>query len=231
MIPTVDNLSPDVGLLLRLSGPSRKSTFKRIAMSAKLQGLPGPHNVLYMNSVYLWPFDAASALGSSAMVTDTNGRPHEENCDPGIFPSYFFDFGKPAGSQSWLDIIRKHIVDGAADGVYCDCCGMVPFECDNNTGTCTAKRNGKLKSINEVVTQAVVDAYTSSKRETITKAVRMITNASGNAGTFFNKVNHGPTKGLGNTEWIKISPPPTLFETIRSARAMGSYVVVGGGNS
>ena len=50
---------------------SQEDVFKRIAASAKAQGLPGPHNVLYMNSVYLWPFDAASALGAAAMVTLT----------------------------------------------------------------------------------------------------------------------------------------------------------------
>ena len=50
---------------------SQEDVFKRVAASAKAQGLPGPHNVLYMNSVYLWPFDAASALGAAAMVTLT----------------------------------------------------------------------------------------------------------------------------------------------------------------
>ena len=121
-----------------------------------------------------------------------HGKPHEENCDPGIFPSYFFDFGKAAGARAWLDIIRKHIVNGEADGVYCDCCGMVPFHCGNNN-TCTAKRNGKMKSINEQVTQEVVDAYTKGKQTTLAEAVGMVTNKSGNAGTFYNKVNQGHT--------------------------------------
>ena len=47
---------------------SQEDVFKRVAASAKAQGLHGPHNVLYMNSVYLWPLDAASALGTDAMV-------------------------------------------------------------------------------------------------------------------------------------------------------------------
>ena len=63
---------------------SQEDVFKRIAASAEKQGLRGPHAVLYMNSVYLWPFDAAAALGADAMVTDINGKPHEESCDPGI---------------------------------------------------------------------------------------------------------------------------------------------------
>jgi hypothetical protein len=238
---------------------SQEDVFKRVAASAKAQSLPGPHNVLYMNSVYLWPFDAASQYGADAMVTDTAGQPHEENCDPvrpvlenqrmlevlagqkgvsnwsvcggqGIYPSYFFDFGKPKGASSWLDIIQKHIVDGAADGVYCDCCGMVPFHCQEN-GTCIAKRNGHTKSVNEAVTQEVVDKYTAGKQKTLARAVAMVTNATGNAGTFYNKVNNGPTEGLGNIVWVKIAPPPHLHQLINSTRAKGSYLVVGGSNS
>ena len=209
---------------------SQEDVFKRVMASAEAQGLPGPHNVLYMNSVYLWPFDAASQFGADAMVCDTTGKPHEENCDPGIYPSYFFDFGKPKGASSWLDIIRKHIVDGVADGVYCDCCGMVPFHCMEN-GTCIAKRNGHTRSVNEVVTQEVVDRYTAGKQKTLAEAVRMVTNASGNAGTFYNKVDNGPTKGLGNIVWVGISPPPHLHELINATRATGSYAVVGGSNS
>ena len=38
----------------------------------------------------------------------------------GIYPSYFFDYGKPAGAKAFLDIIRTHIIDGAADGVVSD---------------------------------------------------------------------------------------------------------------
>ena len=36
-------------------------------------------------------------------------------------PRYFFDYGKPAGSQAWLDIVNKHVINGAADGIYIDC--------------------------------------------------------------------------------------------------------------
>ena len=50
-----------------------KDSSFRIAASAKRQKLRGPHAVLYMNAVYMWPFDAASALGTDAMVTDRPG--------------------------------------------------------------------------------------------------------------------------------------------------------------
>jgi hypothetical protein len=222
---------------------SQEDVFKRIAASAQQQGLAGPHAVLYMNAVYLWPFDAASALGAAAMVTDVNGKPHEESCDPGIFPSYFFDFGKPAGSKAWLDIIRTHIVDGAADGVYVDCDPLIPFHCSGN-GTCQAKRNGKTKSTNEQVTQTTVDAYIKGKNATLQEAFRLVS-SGGNNGTFYNKgapsnmsfeacVNRQGSEGdcSGNIIWIKILPPPRLHESIVANMASGKpYVVVGGANS
>merc|ERR1712083_554531 len=129
-----------------------EDVFKRVKASATQQGLRSPHSILYMNAVYLWPFDAASSLGAAARVTDVNGKPHEESCDPGIYPSYFFDFAKTAGAKAWLDIIRTHIVEGAADGAYIDCDETVPFHCPNGpsragTDICTARRNGKKKSI------------------------------------------------------------------------------------
>ena len=43
-----------------------------------------------------------------------------ESCDPGIFPSYFWDFSRAAGQRAWLDIISTHIANGPADGVYDD---------------------------------------------------------------------------------------------------------------
>ena len=55
------------------------------------------------------------------MVLDNAGKPHMESCDPGIYPSYFLDFGRKAGAEAWLDIIRTHLVNGTADGIYVDC--------------------------------------------------------------------------------------------------------------
>ena len=67
------------------------------------------------------------------MVLDNAGYPHMESCDPGIYPSYFFDFGRKAGAEAWLDIIRTHLVNGTADGIYVDCDPMIPFTCDDES--------------------------------------------------------------------------------------------------
>jgi hypothetical protein len=110
---------------------AQSHTFERIQSSAHRQGLRAPHSVLYVNSVYLWPFDAASARGDDLRVLDVHGAPHMETCarrlpidqagpaagracvtpspcvraacpcvsagDPGIYPSYFWDFSRSAG--------------------------------------------------------------------------------------------------------------------------------------
>ena len=54
---------------------TQADTFRQIKASAKRQGRRPPHGVLYMNAVYLWPFDDASALGDAARVLDTGGAP------------------------------------------------------------------------------------------------------------------------------------------------------------
>jgi hypothetical protein len=214
---------------------SQEDVFVRVAASAARQGLRGPHAVLYMNSVYLWPFDEASALGADAMVTDVHGAPHAESCDPGIFPSYFFDYGKPAGAKAWLDIVRRAVVGGAADGVYCDCCGLVPFDCRNSSGangTCVARRNGKAKSINEQVTQASVDAHIAGKNATLHEAIRLVTDPAGNNGTFYNKVRNAAFGNTGNINWYgKGLAPPHLRAAVLADTAGGNYVVVGGSNA
>ena len=56
--------------------------------------------------------------------------------DPGIFPSFFFDYGKDAGRKAYLDIIERAVVNGSADGVYADCYGSFGLECGKN-GMCT----------------------------------------------------------------------------------------------
>ena len=122
------------------------------------------------------------------------------------------------------------MVEGAADGVYCDCCGLVPFECTGN-GACTAKRNGKKKSINQQVTQANVDAHVKGKNTTLHEAIRLVTAADGNNGTFFNKVSNKEFINKGNISWLGgVKPPPHLRRIVRANRAKGSYVVVGGSN-
>lgn len=242
---------------------SQENVFKRVKASAARQGLHPPHSIMYMNAVYLWPFDAASALGSAACVTDSTGAPHEESCDPGIYPSRFFDFSKSAGAKAWLDIIRTHVVKGAADGVYVDCDQTIPFHCPRNASSeaadiCTAKRNGHLKSINENVTRAAVEAYRNGHNTTLLEAFRLVQSAHG---TFYNKgapsnktmaecANWNPLTGKGRMEgactgniiWSgpkslpskgdATLPPPHLSEYIKSNMRSGKpYVIVGGANS
>ena len=103
-----------------------------------------PHCMLFANTVYDWPFDAIHARGDAITVLDDhNHQPHMESCDPGIFPSFFYDYSKPAGRQAYLDIIGRFIVNGSADGVYSDCYVESGLRCGRaDPSNCTAKRNG-----------------------------------------------------------------------------------------
>ena len=106
--------------------------------------------MIYLNSVYDFPFSKTHDV--SIDVLDIQGNPHMESCDPGIFPSYFFDFGKAKARKAWLDILQDSIVNGSADGVYIDCYSTMGLKCDDKNETCIAKRNGKVQSVNEEVT-------------------------------------------------------------------------------
>ena len=235
---------------------AQEQTFARIKASAKQQGLRPPHFVLYMNGVYLWPFDAASALGDQARVLDIQGEPHAESCDPGIFPSWFFDFSRAAGAQAWLNLVKTHVVSGVADGVYVDCDGTVPFHCPSPSGgaddVCIARRNGREKSVHENVTRAQVEAYVAGKNATQLEAYRLV---SASGGAWYNKgappgrnasecVTWDPAKHAGRTPgdcagnmiWIdkvgELPPPPQLAKDIEANMAAGyEYVVVGGANA
>ena len=66
-----------------------------------------------MNAVYDWPFDAAHSRGATEIdVLDIHGVPHSEQCDPGIYPSFFLDHGRPAGQKAFLDTFRNYITGG-----------------------------------------------------------------------------------------------------------------------
>ena len=75
--------------------------------------------MLYMNSVYDWPFDKTHGKGATNIdVLDIHGVPHAEQCDPGIYPSFFLDHGREAGQAAFLDMFRTYIKGGdTADGV------------------------------------------------------------------------------------------------------------------
>ena len=73
--------------------------------------------------------------------------------------------------------------------------------------------NGKTKSINKQVTQATVDAHVKGKNATIHEAIKMVTDASGNHGTFYNKVRNKLFKHKDNIDWVKAASPPHLGNT------------------
>ena len=49
---------------------------------------------------------------------------------PGIFPSFFYDYGKRLGREAYLGIIERAVVNGSADGVYADCYGQYGLVCN-----------------------------------------------------------------------------------------------------
>merc|ERR1719305_865343 len=128
--------------------------------------------MLYMNAVYDWPFDAAHAPGAEAVdVLDVNGVPHTEVCDPGIYPSYLLDYGRPAGREAFLGAVRKYVVHGGADGVFLDNFAEVPMSCNKTSGVCEAQRNHWIgANTPSIVTAEQVDAYTKGKNESLTAA-------------------------------------------------------------
>ena len=97
----------------------QRAEFARIRAAARARGAAPPHLMIYVNAVYLWPFDAGAANLSNKLV-DINGAPHEENNDPGLFPSYFWSYDRPAAASAWVDNIRRALEPPgtAADGVY-----------------------------------------------------------------------------------------------------------------
>ena len=184
-------------------------------------------------SVYLWPFDAASGQGSAVQLLDTSGSPHMESCDPGIYPSYFWDFTRKAGQAAWLQIIKDHLVNGPADGVYNDCDGTIPIRCPSGATdpatVCVAKRNGKAKSVNENVTLAQHDAYVHGKNATMWTAAQLV----GVNGTFYNKNSPStkqPTFGGGNLHFIDGNSPSNLIKEVASSLPFYPYLIVGGAN-
>ena len=103
--------------------------FGRIKAAARSVGARPPHCMLYTNAVYLWPFDRSSELGAAVQVTDARGDVHVETADPGLFPSYLWAFDRPAAREAWVDVVRRGVVNGSADGVYVDCYMSMPLFC------------------------------------------------------------------------------------------------------
>lgn len=213
--------------------------FERV--KAKSREGEEPHCMLYLNAVYDFPFSKTHGLGNAIDVLDVNGNPHMETCDPGIYPSFFFDFGRTAAQQAWIDIVKTTVIDGSADGVYVDCYSKIPFiDCppplENGSYPsgefCRAKRNGKVKSINEKVTTDQVNAYVMGKAQTLQGAFGMVRDAGG---SFYSKnqpIKKAPDNG-GNLVFIKdvdAFEPPGLSESIQTAMQFYTYVIVGAAN-
>lgn len=162
---------------------TQDAVFARIGEHAKSQGRSPPHFIIYMNAVYDWPFDAAHAGGESVDLLDAHGRPHMEMCDPGIYPSFFRDYSKPAGRKAFVGEIDKYVVKGAADGVYLDCFDSKPVKCLGN-GTCVAIRN-PLNNTASVITAAHVAGYIAGRTQSFTGATALV--AEGSGGMFLTK--------------------------------------------
>lgn len=199
----------------------------RIKAIAARDGRRAPNLMLYVNAVYLWPFDSTWAKGEQVQLMSTNGKPHLESCDPGIYPSSFWDFGRASGREAWLQVVDRAFVNGPADGLYVDCYKEMPVECLPN-GTCIARRNGRLRSENEVITRAQVQAYIQGKNDTMTRASGVVVPN----GTFFSKgakASKPPPYG-GNLNWVSFTTnanigkkhrynPANLSMAIGAARA------------
>ena len=158
------------------------ATFTRIKAAARSAGRAEPHAILYMNAVYDWPYDAAHGGGAENVdVLDIHGVPHAEQCDPGIYPSFFLDYGRPAGRAAFLDAVEKYIVNGSADGVYLDCFDTLPLHCDKTNTSCVAIRNHKGNNAS-VSHQQVID-YTHGKLDIALPAATQAV-AKGSGGIF-----------------------------------------------
>jgi len=200
--------------------------------------------MLYMNSVYDWPFDATHALGAQNIdVLDIHGKPHVEQCDPGIFPSFFLDHGRPAGQAAFLSIFKKHIISGlqfisctpcrpsphgtlvmtplspritgSADGVYLDCFDEIPMSCSKtNSSDCKAIRNHAGNNAS-LVSPAQVEAYTLGKKAGLKAATAMVDAASG--GIFLAKtwqVTHSHDPYGANTAIVPYAATPAGMKGI-----------------
>lgn len=193
---------------------SQLRTFEQLQAAAKADGRRPPHTMMYLNSVYLWPFDATAALGSPVMVVAEDGQPHAENCDPGIYPSYFWGWNRPAGQAAWLATVNRTILAGAADGAYIDCFA-VPFTCNAANTSCVARRNGSWKSVHEDVTPATVGAYINGKLSGLAVAAAAVVAAGG---TWFGSEG-------ANMALLRVGAPAAFIPDVRKALRPGAFAL------
>jgi hypothetical protein len=208
--------------------------FGIIKRTARQAGRPLPHAVLYMNSVYDWPFDAAHGKGAHNIdVLDIHGNPHAEQCDPGIYPSFFLDHGRPAGQAAFLDTFKKYVQGGdTADGVYLDCFDQMPLSCKGG-GPCKAIRNKKGNNAS-IVSRATVTNYISGKKAGMSAATKLVAQQSGGiftAKTWDVQKSHDP---YGANTAIRDAKDPiqmaAMVDTLMRKNGY-KYILIGGGYS
>ena len=206
---------------------TQDAVFTRIREAAAAAGLAAPHMMIYMNAVYDWPYDAAHAGGNAVDVLDIHGVPHAEQCDPGIYPSFFLDYGREAGRAAFLNAVDKYIVKGSADGVYLDCFDQMPLSCNADNTSCVAIRNQKGNNAS-IVTHSQVTEYVNGKRQSLSRATAMV--AEGKGGMFTAKTwatnnSHDPYGantaliGRGGFE----GTPQDLIATVQSTLFTNGY--------
>jgi hypothetical protein len=187
--------------------------------------------MLFHNSVYDWPFDRAHERYLDNDVLDVHGNVHMESCDPGIFPSYFFDYSRPAGRQAYLDVISRLVVNGSADGVYADCYSEYGLRCNKTDPTsCRASRNGKVQDLNTEVTPAHAQAYMAAKDKTLAEAADLV----GANGSFLAKYQKPgrPAPHGGNLIYTDkgVLDPGELIQDVSAGLKNYKYIIVGGSN-
>ena len=147
--------------------------FRRMKVAAKAAGRRPPHCVLYMNADYLWPYDQASAQGDAIRIVDVHGETHMETCDPGLFPSYLFDYSKQAAQRAWLGIVARAL-NSSADGVYADCYINSRIKCVPPGSTnCVTGGNGTSTHhpmANNFVTESTAKGWMPGKEATMNAA-------------------------------------------------------------
>ena len=237
--------------------------------------------MLYLNADYLWPFDrlasrtapAVTATGDSGgggvgggrdsslasaanvdiRVLDIEGKPHVEICDPGLFPSYLYDYSKPAAVEAWVaGNVKRGLDSGFADGFYVDCyINSNRLECSPpGSDHCYTAGNGTTihqPMYNNAVTATQAHEWFPGKRRAMAAAAALATQAGG---SFFSKLaplDQAAPYG-GNMNWIWLSAcwhwpqvwrnrgctadgcpivtPPYLIQQVKSVLANYSYAVL-----
>jgi hypothetical protein len=178
--------------------------FRRMKAAAKAAGRRPPHCVLYVNADYLWPYDTTSAMGDAVRIVDVEGRAHVETCDPGLFPTYLFDYSKEAARQAWLGIVARGL-NTSADGVYADCYINNRIKCEPpGSNNCVTSGNGTATHhpmLNNHVTHKTATGWMPGKTRTLRAAAELV---ASRGGSFYAK--NAPLDSVapfgGNCNWI-----------------------------